>query len=131
MDLAVLPKHCFPRIRVRGGDFILHFIVFALDPQGSQKQKYRLADSGRGGGHPHPFFIGDLPSHYRTGTGCRVPDSRPGNRKTGPGPDAGYRIAGQETGKPDRDRMPGTGQETGKPDQDRMPEKRKSNKKRF
>ena len=37
------------------------------------------------------------------------PVGQPASRKTGPGPEAGYRITGQETGNPDRDRKPDTG----------------------
>ena len=60
---------------------------------------YELQISHRPAGQPES----------RTGTGYRVLDNWPGNQKTGPGPDAGYRITGQETGKPDWDRMLGTG----------------------
>ena len=45
----------------------------------------------------------------RTGTGSRIPDNRPGNWKTGLGPEAGYRITGQPAGKPDWNWMLGTG----------------------
>ena len=43
-----------------------------------------------------------------TGVRSQVPDHRPENRKTGPEPEAGYRITGLDTGKPDRDRKPDT-----------------------
>ena len=63
-DLANLPENCFLLVRVQaGGDLILRFVFFRLGPPGVSKQmKYRMAESGRGGGGvPAPFFFGDLP----------------------------------------------------------------------
>ena len=62
MDLAVLLENRFPPVRVRGrGDFILYFINFALEVQGSQKNKISIGGFRPRAGYPHPFFIGDLP----------------------------------------------------------------------
>ena len=52
------------------------------------------------------FFGQTLDISY---TGSRILDNQPASRKTGPGLEAGYRIAGRPAGKPDQDQKPDTG----------------------
>ena len=64
MDLAVLLENRFPPVRVRGrGNFILYFILFCLEVQGSQKKYNIVWRIPAAGGVPAPIFLWRPPLH--------------------------------------------------------------------